>query len=94
MNAGHYIAASGMATQRGRLDVLANNMANVETPGFTREGAAAPLDVQSAEAAQGFLEFLERQRHQGRDSDVGHLTGRRGLSEDDPGGGSKRGQSH
>lgn len=36
---GFYISAEGAAIQSKRLDVLANNMANVDTPGFKRDVA-------------------------------------------------------
>lgn len=38
---GLYISAEGADVQRRRLEVLANNLANVETPGFKRELAIA-----------------------------------------------------
>ncbi|MFQ5718810.1 MAG: flagellar hook-basal body protein [Acidobacteriota bacterium] len=38
MDSAIYNAASGMIAQQVRLDVLANNLANVSTPGFRRDG--------------------------------------------------------
>ncbi len=37
MNCGIYAAASGMAVQRDRMDVVANNMENVATTGYKRD---------------------------------------------------------
>jgi flagellar basal-body rod protein FlgF len=38
MQTGYYAAAGGMVTQFNRLDTIANNLANVNTAGFKRDG--------------------------------------------------------
>lgn len=38
---GWYIGASGMTTQQNRLDIIANNLANVDTTGFKRDTAVS-----------------------------------------------------
>ena len=45
-----YTAATGMEALETKLDVIANNMANVETPGFKRD--VAMFQARFAEAIQ------------------------------------------
>lgn len=50
MSYGMYISAAGAHSQGQRLEVLSNNLANVDTPGFKRE--LAILEARHAEAIQ------------------------------------------
>jgi len=50
MNYGMYISAAGAAAQSERLQVLSNNLANVDTPGFKRE--LAIFQARHAEAIE------------------------------------------
>jgi flagellar basal-body rod protein FlgG len=52
MNRGIYVALSGVLAQEKRLDVLTNNLANVNTPGFKKDKAlfkvaVPPVDIRS-----------------------------------------------
>lgn len=50
MNHGMYISAAGAAAQSQRLQILSNNLANVDTPGFKRE--LAIFQARHAEAIE------------------------------------------
>ena len=52
---GLYISAEGAAAQNHRMQVLAHNLANVDTPGFKRE--LAVLEARHAEAIQQGLDY-------------------------------------
>jgi len=54
MNDSLYIAATGLHTQQIHVDTIANNLANVNTPGF-KKGRVSFQDLVYREAAQGAL---------------------------------------
>lgn len=62
MISGLYTAASGMAAYQTKLDVLANNLANVDTPGFKADvftvipSGPSPLDTDGAASPTGSVE--------------------------------------
>jgi flagellar basal-body rod protein FlgG len=62
MISGLYTAASGMAAFQTKLDVLANNLANVDTPGFKADlftlvpSGTSPLDTDGAASPTGSVE--------------------------------------
>jgi flagellar basal-body rod protein FlgG len=62
MISGLYTAASGMAAFQTKLDVLANNLANVDTPGFKADvftvipSGPSPLDLDGAASPTGSVE--------------------------------------
>ena len=49
MNRGIYVALSGTLAQQKRLDVLTNNLANVNTPGFKKDKAVFKMALPPAE---------------------------------------------
>ena len=55
MSYGIYVAAEGAQLQQRRLEVLSNNLANVETPGFKRQ--LAVFQARLAEATQRGLDY-------------------------------------
>ena len=59
MSYGMYVSAAGAATQARRLEVLANNLANVETPGF-RQRFGIPEARHAAAIRQGLVSPLSR----------------------------------
>jgi flagellar basal-body rod protein FlgF len=62
MISGMYTAASGMAAYQSKLDVLANNLANVDTPGFKADlftlipSGVSPLDLSGTTSPTGSVE--------------------------------------
>ena len=54
---GFYLSAAGMQSQSHRLDVIANNMANVDTTGFKRDVAIFQARRPEAETAPRGLQF-------------------------------------
>jgi len=62
MISGLYTAASGMAAYQSKLDVLANNLANVDTPGFKADlftlipSGVSPLDLNGTTSPTGSVE--------------------------------------
>jgi len=62
MISGLYTAASGMAAYQSKLDVLANNLANVDTPGFKADlftlipSGVSPLDLSGTTSPTGSVE--------------------------------------
>ncbi len=54
MTYGLYMSAEGAAAQAKRMEVLANNLANVDTPGFKRQ-----LAVLQARHAEAILQGLD-----------------------------------
>lgn len=49
MNRGIYVALSGTLAQQKRLDVLTNNLANVNTPGFKKDKAVFKIALPSSD---------------------------------------------
>ena len=62
MISGLYTAGSGMAAYQSKLDVLANNLANVDTPGFKADlftlipSGVSPLDLSGTTSPTGSVE--------------------------------------
>lgn len=77
MQTGYYAAAGGMVAQFNRLDTIANNLANVNTSGYKKEGLITgdfmrlykeardelPLENQTIEGAQFFNRAMVRVPH-------------------------------
>lgn len=57
MDSGIYTACSGLRAQSDALEILANNLANVNTTGFKEEKAFYTYLNQSADASQGSADF-------------------------------------
>ena len=55
------IAATGMAAQQMRVEVISNNLANMNTAGFRREGLAFTEFVVSSEVGESVSMAVHRQ---------------------------------
>ena len=65
MNSGMYAAVSGSLAAMQRLDMISNNLANVNTPGYKKDkmsfegmlaGTASPLTVQQGTTADPIMQ--------------------------------------